>query len=99
MSQDEGQLTRRQVLIWTGGAIASTRLLPVLAAGAEEIPPQPYFASVTRALGAMAKLGAPIAPADAQQIASLAAQGNSTAVSAAEGILQRVHRRNPLDRI
>jgi len=57
--------------------------------GSADIPAQPYFASVKRALEALEKLGAPIAPGDAQRVASLAAQGDSAAVSAAEGILQQ----------
>jgi len=83
------QLTRREVLIWTGGAIASARLPPGFAVGSVDIPAQPYFASVNRALEALEKLGAPMAPSDAQRIGSLAAQGDSAAVTAAEGILER----------
>jgi hypothetical protein len=89
MIKVKGSPTRREVLIWTGGAIVSARLLPVFAANSADITPQPYFASVKRALEALEKLGAPIAPADAQQVASLAAQGDSAAVNAAEVILQR----------
>lgn len=82
-------VTRRQALIWTGGAIASARLLPALAADAADIPPQPYFASVKRALEELDKLGAPVAAADGQQIAVLARQNDSAAVDAAERILER----------
>jgi hypothetical protein len=82
-------VTRRQILLWTGGAVVSARLLPAVAAASVSIPPQPYFASVKRALEALEKLGAPIAPGDVQRVASLAAQGDSAAVSAAEGILQQ----------
>jgi len=79
-------VTRRHFLVWTGGALASARFFPALAA---DVTPQPYFASVKRALEALEKLGAPIAPADAQQIAALASQNDSAAVSAAEKILER----------
>jgi hypothetical protein len=44
---------------------------------------------VKRALEALEKLGAPVAAADAQQIASLASQADSAAVNAAEKILDR----------
>ena len=75
--------------MWTGGALASTRLLPALATGTAGIPSQPYFASVNRALEALAKLGSPVAPADADQIASLARQNDGAAVQAGEKILNR----------
>src|SRR5262249_42740215 len=81
-------LTRRQVLVWTGGAIASTRFFPALAASGADIPPQPYFASVKRALEALEKLGAPLAPEDAQKLKALASQNDADAVGAAENILE-----------
>lgn len=81
-------LTRRDFLGWTGGTIASAGFRSVLGADAG-IAAQPYFASVDRALEALANVGAPVSRADAAQIAALARQGNSAAVAAAERILDR----------
>jgi hypothetical protein len=61
----------------------------VLAASSVDIPPQPYFASVKRALEALGKLGAPVAAADAQQISDLTQQNDAVAVDTAEKILDR----------
>jgi hypothetical protein len=80
-------VTRRQILVWTGTAIASARLLPAFATSSVAVQSQPYFASVNRALEALKRLGAPIAVADAQQIAVLAQQNDATAVEAAERLL------------
>src|SRR5262249_48426545 len=82
-------VTRRKVLTWTGGAIWCVRLGPSLAATPAEIAPQPYFAGVTRTLEAQAKLGAPVAAADAKELTTLAHQSDSAAVGAAEKILDR----------
>lgn len=81
-------VTRRHFLVWTGGALAGARFYPALAAE-PDIAPQPYFAAVNRAVEALAKLGSPVAPADAEQIASLTRQNDSAAVEAAEKILNR----------
>lgn len=53
------------------------------------VEPQPYFASVDRAIEALAKLGAPLSAADAQQLGVLTRQNDSAAVTAAEQILAR----------
>lgn len=82
-------ITRRKLLLWTGGAIVGTRYLPACAADSTDIPPQPYFASVKRALEALEKLGAPVAAEDAQQLALLARHNDNGAVEAAEKILDR----------
>jgi hypothetical protein len=81
-------IARRTFLVWAGG-IAATRWCPAFAAEAAGIPAQPYFAGVGRALEGLGKLGAPVAAADAQQIAALARQNDSAAVDAAEKILAR----------
>lgn len=81
-------LTRRDFLGWTGGAIACAGVHPALGTGAD-IPVQPYFASVNRALEALANVGAPVSRSDAEQIATLARQNDSVAVAEAERILDR----------
>jgi hypothetical protein len=88
MSISDFRLTRRHLMIMLG-ATTSMRILPAWAVQAEEIPPQPYFASVKRALEALEKLGAPMGADDARQVAALAQQNDAAAVSAAEEILGR----------
>jgi hypothetical protein len=56
-------------------------------AGITAIEPQPYFAGVRRALESLARLGAPVAPADAARIDALARQADAAAVEEAEAIL------------
>lgn len=80
-------LSRRQLIKWFGVASGAT-VLPAWGS-TEDIPAQPYFANVNRAIDALAKLGAPIPPADADRIAALARQNDSAAVQEAEGILKR----------
>src|SRR5262245_50714394 len=70
-------------------ALAGTRFYSAFAAESGDIAPQPYFAAVNRALEALAKLGAPVTAADAQQLATLAHQGDRAAIDAAERILDR----------
>jgi hypothetical protein len=41
--------------------------------GEATVEPQPYFASLRRVVQALQSLGAPLAPADAEQIAKLSA--------------------------
>src|ERR1700679_3032220 len=55
--------------------------------GTPGIEPQPFFAGVARAVQAMERLGAPLAPADAARIAELARQGDAAAVDEAGRIL------------
>jgi hypothetical protein len=81
-------VSRRQLLAWVGAA-AGGRACPVWAAGLESIAPQPYFAAVSRALEALAKLGAPVAAPNAQSIAALSQQNDAGAIEAAERILDR----------
>jgi hypothetical protein len=88
MGIDDIRITRRHLIVMLGGA-ASLRVLPLWASQADSITPQPYFAGVNRAIEALAKLGAPISVADAQQIAALTHQNDAAAVDAAEQILRR----------
>lgn len=88
MNGSNPAITRRHFVIWTG-VFASARFLPALAAEPTNIAPQPYFAGVKRALETLAKLGAPIAAADAAQIAALSRQNDRSAVDVAEEVLYR----------
>lgn len=82
------QLSRRHFLTLTG-AFAAAQLCPAGEPETTQLVPQPYFAGVKRALDTLAKLGAPVTAADAQQMAALARQNDTEAVSAAEKILER----------
>lgn len=81
------RVTRRDFLV-LAGAFAGAQLCPALASGTKVVP-QPYFASVNRALDALTKLGAPVMVADSQQIAALTRQNDAAAIDAAEKILDR----------
>jgi hypothetical protein len=81
-------VSRRELMTWLCGA-AGTAVCPAWSAELDAIAPQPYFASVARALEALAKLGAPVAPDDADRIAALARQNDRAGVAAAEEILAR----------
>jgi len=81
-------ITRRDFLLLTGAFVGGP-FCPALESDASQVEPQPYFAGINRALEALAKLGAPLASADAQRIAALARQANPTAVKEAEKILDR----------
>jgi len=54
-----------------------------------DIPPQPYFAGVTRAVAALDELGAPVSPSDRESLKALSHEGTAAAVMAAERILHR----------
>jgi hypothetical protein len=84
----KAQVTRRHFLILSG-AFAGAQLCPALESETAQVVPQPYFAGVNRVLEALARLGAPVAAADAQRIAASARQADSAAVDAAETILDR----------
>src|SRR5690348_7984261 len=79
-------VSRRSFLVLTG-AFVGVRFCPALDSETTQVVSQPYFAGVNRVLEGLAKLGAPVAAADAQRIAVLARQGDSAAVDAAEKIL------------
>ena len=81
-------VSRRQFLA-LAGALAGAQLCPAIESETSEVAPQPYFAGVNRVLEALSKLGAPVAAADAQQIAALANQNDRAAMDAAETILDR----------
>ena len=81
--------TRRELLAATGLGAGALLIRPsvLFAAGDVAVEPQPYFASVNRAIEALAKLGAPMAQADVARMATLARQSDRAAVEMAEAIL------------
>jgi len=81
-------VSRRDFLA-LAGAFAGAQFCPAIESEAPQLVPQSYFAGVNRVLEALAKLGAPMAAADAQRIAEFAKQGDRAAVDAAEKILDR----------
>ena len=88
MGSNELEISRRRILAFVGAAAGSV-VCPAWAETASSVAPQPYFAGVKRALEALDKLGAPIVPADAAQIDSLARAGDAASVAAADRILDR----------
>ncbi len=87
-------MSRRRLIAAAGvGGIAlllrPSRIFAGAADAGPAVDPQPYFAGVNRAVGALADLGAPLAPADASRITALALQNDRAAVAGAEGILGR----------
>ena len=81
-------VSRRHFLA-LAGSFAWAQFCAAVESEASELVPQPYFADITRILEVLAKLGAPVAAADAEHIAALANQDDSAAVDAAEKILDR----------
>lgn len=81
-------ITRRRFLV-IAGAAGGTGLCSSRALEVPEIAPQPYFANVSRALDALARLGAPVTLADQQQIVALRNQNDNDAVTESERILER----------
>jgi hypothetical protein len=81
-------VSRRHFLALVG-AFAGSQFCCAIESDASGPVPQPYFAGVNRVLGALAKLGAPVATEDAKRIAELANQNDSVAVDGAEKILDR----------
>jgi hypothetical protein len=69
------------------GGISGAWLCPAWAVEFEEIAPQPFFASVMRAIAALTEGGQPIAKVDADRLAELAAQDDAEAVAGADTIL------------
>ncbi len=80
--------TRRHFILWAG-TLAAARFVPALGSESDTVAPQPYFATLNRALETLAKLGAPVAEADARQLAALTRQSDHAAVEAAEKIIDR----------
>lgn len=91
MDKRELQITRRRLSMIIGVELGGTLCRPILAESilTPSLAPQPYFASVARAVESLAKLGAPISAADSQAIAALMSQCDRAAVIAAEKILDR----------
>jgi hypothetical protein len=92
--KSEHLVSRRRAIAAAGlGSIAlMARPSLLLAAGAADetnVDPQPYFASVNRAVEALAGLGAPLTPDDTARIAALSLRNDRAAVEAAERILGR----------
>lgn len=87
MDSNKTALTRRQLLGVFGTVVGATAR--PLWAGPDGIAPQPYFATVNRALAALEKLGAPVSVNEARQIALFSRQNDSAAVAAAERLLDR----------
>jgi hypothetical protein len=81
-------VSRRHFLA-VAGAFAGSQFCPAIASEASGLVPQLYFAGVNRVLGALAKLGAPVATEDAKRIAALANRNDSASVDEAEKILDR----------
>jgi len=86
---DTNHLTTRRQLLALVTAVAGSAVIPAWAADHASIAPQPYFASVKRALDALAALGAPVSPEHAQRISELSQIADGAAVQAAESILKR----------
>ena len=82
------KLSRRQ-LIRSLGAGAGLAICPAWAAEIGDIAPQPYFASVNRAIAALAGAGQPIDRKDATTLQTLASRHTADSVAQAEAILAR----------
>lgn len=76
------EFTRRTFLAGST-LIAGIGAFPALAGETPRIAPQPYFASVERALATLAKGGQPITETDAKALAALASKSDIEAVAAA----------------
>lgn len=90
-SHSKTLLSRRAVTTVVGLSSGLLLLRPTLlfAAATADLEPQPYFAGVNRALATLARLGSPVATADAEQLVMLSKQNDQLAVAAAEHILSR----------
>jgi N-methylcarbamate hydrolase len=83
-------LSRRRVLQIGGStAVAYVTGFPASAQQVNNLAPQPYFASVMRAIEALAAAGAPITRNDADWLAQLSAKNDAEAIGDAEQILSR----------
>lgn len=79
-------IARRQLLMFLS-ALSAGKCYSARATESTDVPSQPYFAGMNRVLQALAKLRAPIAATDAQQIAALTRKNDAAAGEAAERIL------------
>jgi len=79
----------RRTLLEMGGAAAAAYLIgaPARAQGRPNIAPQPFFASVKRALAALASAGQPISDDDAKRIEAFANKSDPDSVAAADALL------------
>lgn len=88
MHTSEYMISRRR-LVALLSASAGAAAFPAWTEVAEQIAPQPFFASVKRALDALAEAGQPIAASDADRLSALAIKADAEAVVAAEEVLNR----------
>ncbi|MEZ2346067.1 CehA/McbA family metallohydrolase [Terriglobus sp. RCC_193] len=86
MAALQSGLTRRGFLV-LGSAFASGRFCSALEPEIRQIPTQPYFAAVNRAIQALSHLGSPISSTDAEQIVILTQRNDVAAINKAEEIL------------
>src|ERR1700733_3263136 len=95
MPNEFSRLITRRTLVATAGFTSGALLLRPSSLFSSDVgapiavEPQPYFSGVNRALEDLAQLGAPIAAADAAQIAALSRQNDGVAVAEAEKLLDR----------
>jgi len=84
-------LSRRAWIFAAGMSTCALLRRPswLIAAESSGAEPQPYFAALNRILESVARLGAPVAPEDARQLAILSRQNDHAAVAAADAILSR----------
>lgn len=82
-------LSRRNMLVATGAVASVGWSRPLWAAIKASIAPQPFFASVKRAIAAMSAVGGPIRPEDVAKLDALSEKGDTSAVEAASGLLQK----------
>ncbi|HEY1848428.1 MAG TPA: CehA/McbA family metallohydrolase [Opitutaceae bacterium] len=92
MGKHEHVISRRRAVSAVGLGSVALLLRPQLlwadqGDAGTAVAPQPYFASVARAVEAMASLGAPLSPKDSAAIAALAARASAEAVASAESVL------------
>jgi hypothetical protein len=89
-AQTESTLSRRS-LIASGLSSGALLVCPSVLRGLAEVAvePQPYFASLQRVVQSLQSLGAPLAPADAGEIARLSAAPSQENLKKAELLLAR----------
>jgi len=88
MSRYTSIIDRR--LVVAGSLLASAgSILPAVSAEVSNVPVQPYFASVKRAMAAMAAIGQPISAEDAADLDMLMTHADSNAVVSADAILSK----------
>jgi len=88
MRANDWTISRRRLVAMLG-ASAGAASFPAWAEMTERIAPQPYFASVKRAIASLANAGQPISKGDSDRLVALAVKGDTESVAAAEAILGR----------